>query len=92
MAERIEYCPMHEERPKRPMNQNPLNPKVSTPKICPSCKAIYGQMLSEVIAAGKVKVLSPGKSALDREAQQESLFNPHRAKKPKANRPKPWPP
>ena len=86
------YCPLCGERPERPKNQDPLNPKVSIPKICPTHEAMNSQLIAEIRAVGKVKVCAPGESGLDREDQQSSLFNPHRIKKAKANRARSRPP
>ena len=72
MATIIDYCPMCEEWPRIP--QDPL--EVPVPKICRSCQAIYGQMFSGIIAAGKVKALSPGESAPDKEKANRSKSRP----------------
>ncbi|MEK7598647.1 MAG: hypothetical protein AAB487_02830 [Patescibacteria group bacterium] len=86
------YCPIHEKRPERPMNQNPMNLRVSIPEICLSCQALNSTLIAEIRAVGKVRVCAPGKSGLDGKDQQKSLFNPHRIKKAKANRSKSQPP
>lgn len=70
----IKYCPLCEEKPERPENQDPSNLKVSVPEIRPSCKAINGQLLTEAIAAKKVRVIPFGESARPKAEHQKSLF------------------
>lgn len=88
------YCPLCGKRPERPENQDPSNLKVSVPEICPSCKAINGQLLAEAIAAGKVKVrvCAPGESARPKADHQKSLLNLTGRHSPHANRSKNQPP
>jgi hypothetical protein len=84
------YCPMCQPKPERPKIQNPLNIKVSVPKICPSCQAKNSQLTAELRAAEKVQVCAPGESGRDKKAHKECLFN--RKKRPKANHSKSRPP
>jgi len=90
MATVIEYCPIHEERPERPKNQNPLYITINIPKICLSCQAKNSTLIAEIRVAEKVRVCAPGESGRDKKAQKECLFN--RKKRPKANRSKSQPP
>ena len=92
MADIVKYCPMCVKRPEKPMNQDPSNPTVSIPEICPTHEAMNSKMIAEIRAAKKVRVCAPGESGRDREDRQKSLFNPHRLKKAKANRSKSQPP
>lgn len=92
MATIVKYCPMCQPRPERPVNRDPLNPKVSIPEICPSCEAIHHDLTAKLKAAKKVKVCKPGESGREKKDQQESLFNPHRKKRLYRNRSKTQPP
>jgi hypothetical protein len=87
----IYYCPQCQKgRPERPMNQDPLNQKVSVPKICPTHEAMNSKLIAEIKAAKEVKMCDPGESGRDKKAHKECLFN--RKKRPKADRSKSQPP
>lgn len=71
----IRYCPMCQENPKRPKNQNLLNETFFIPKICPSCQDSNDRLKAEALAAETVRVrrIDPGVSGRKEEDRKTTL-------------------